>query len=220
MIDSIAPGLIAAGVAFVAAFLVFRKKDDDRSRNERPVDLTGPELWVIDWSSGVPPNPLPHPEGFAIEIPQQGAGSLHYVTAPTGSLTGKTKVTLHCRVEAEPGVKLVPRKFPGAPSLLTLYFQRRDDNWSARGEFEAYRWYAAFATKQNLRAGEYVLEARFDQNWTAVMGSSRENNPNGFREALEHARRIGFVLGGGDGLGHGVYATGPARLVVTSFKVE
>jgi hypothetical protein len=28
------------------------------------------------------------------------------------------------------------------------------------------------------------------------------------------------VLGGGDGYGHGVFATGPARLIVTDFRVE
>jgi hypothetical protein len=28
------------------------------------------------------------------------------------------------------------------------------------------------------------------------------------------------VLGGGDGYGHGVFATGPARLIVTEFRVE
>lgn len=38
--------------------------------------------------------------------------------------------------------------------------------------------------------------------------------------AMNDAGRIGFVLGGGDGLGHGIYATGPARLVVKSFQIE
>ena len=41
-----------------------------------------------------------------------------------------------------------------------------------------------------------------------------------FAEAIANASRIGFVLGGGDGLGHGVYATGPLRIVVTGFEVR
>jgi hypothetical protein len=57
-------------------------------------------------------------------------------------------------------------------------------------------------------------------NWTAVQSSSARTNPAAFRAALAAADRIGFVLGGGDGFGHGVFATGPARLVVTSFRVE
>ncbi|MBA3729320.1 MAG: hypothetical protein H0W92_00715 [Sphingomonas sp.] len=45
-------------------------------------------------------------------------------------------------------------------------------------------------------------------------------NPMGFRSALANADEVGFVLGGGDGLGHGVFATGRARLIVTSFRIE
>ena len=52
------------------------------------------------------------------------------------------------------------------------------------------------------------------------MTSSARTNPAGFRAALAEADQVGFVLGGGDGFGHGVYATGPARLVVTEFRVE
>ncbi len=52
------------------------------------------------------------------------------------------------------------------------------------------------------------------------MTSSARSNPAAFREALADAHQVGFVLGGGDGHGHGVYATGPAQLVVTEFRVE
>jgi hypothetical protein len=38
--------------------------------------------------------------------------------------------------------------------------------------------------------------------------------------ALAAADRVGFVLGCGDGYGHDVFATGPARLTVTDFRVE
>jgi hypothetical protein len=57
-------------------------------------------------------------------------------------------------------------------------------------------------------------------NWTAVETSSARTNPEGFRDAVANADQVGFVLGGGDGYGHGVYATGRARLVVTEFRVE
>jgi hypothetical protein len=52
------------------------------------------------------------------------------------------------------------------------------------------------------------------------MTSSARSNPSGFRDAILNADEVGFVLGGGDGYGHGVYATGRARLVVTEFRVE
>ena len=53
-----------------------------------------------------------------------------------------------------------------------------------------------------------------------AMGGTAATNPAEFAAALDGASRIGFVLGGGDGLGHGVYATGPLRLVVTDFSVK
>ena len=107
-----------------------------------------------------------------------------------------------------------------APSLLTLYFQRRGDNWTGVEQYETYRWYASFATQADLSAKEYTIEARFDDNWTAIQTSSRATQPEAFADALANAERIGFVLGGGDGLGHGVSATGPAKLIVKSFKVK
>jgi hypothetical protein len=217
--------LVLAVVA-VIAFFVTRKKNADTA--PVPANIMDSSAWEIgpimngeNASAGVPLHPTPHPDGWCIEIPNPSAiaGHVHYVTVPTGPLTGKTRVTLRCRIEAAPGVKLVPRNFPDAPSLLTLYFQRKGDDWSAKGAYEAFRWYASFGTVRDPRAGEYELEARFDQNWTAILSSSRESNPAGFQGAVDNAGRIGFVLGGGDGLGHGVYATGPARLVVTRFEV-
>ena len=59
-----------------------------------------------------------------------------------------------------------------------------------------------------------------DGKWTAVETSSAQANPAAFRAALAEADQVGFVLGGGDGYGHGVFATGPARLTILSFKVE
>ena len=72
----------------------------------------------------------------------------------------------------------------------------------------------------------WPLADKYDPDTSIVSGyrinrpSSRESNPSDFKSAIDNAGRIGFVLGGGDGLGHGVFATGPARIVVTGFTVE
>jgi hypothetical protein len=55
---------------------------------------------------------------------------------------------------------------------------------------------------------------------TAVFNSSARSKVRGFRDALGDADQVGFVLGGGDGYGHGVFATGRARLIVTDFRIE
>lgn len=184
-----------------------------------PANIMDPTAWSATTLTSEEIQPQAHPEGWALDIPLEGK-SIHYVTVPSGSLAGKTQVTLRGRWEMADGTKLVPRRFPTSPSLMTLYFQRSGDNWTAQGKYEAYRWYASFGTVQDSKPGEFVMTARFDQNWTAVLSSSRTTNPEGFAAAMNDAGRIGFVLGGGDGLGHGVYATGPARLVVKSFQIE
>ncbi len=124
------------------------------------------------------------------------------------------------RIEAAPGVRILPATAPALPSILTLYFQRGGDNWSGRGFFEGFRWYATFASQSPISPGAHQIVAPLTGNWTAVRTSSARNNPAAFRDAVATADQVGFVLGGGDGYGHGVFATGPARIVVTDFRVE
>ena len=154
-----------------------------------------------------------------IDLPGPG-GSVNYVTFRHGSLAGKSRIVMRYRVEAAPGVQIVPRTAPGLPSIITLYFQRRGDNWTGRGPFEAYRWYATFASQSPISPGTHQITAPLSGKWTAVTRSSSYSNPIAFGQALANADQVGFVLGGGDGYGHGVFATGPARFIVTDFRVE
>ena len=190
------------------------------------VDGNDPNSWEIgpfingeNYSKGMPVQPAKASDGiFTLELttPEQQP---HYVTMPSEPLAGRSKIIMTYKVELAEGAKIVPVKNPLAPSIISLYFQRKGDSWTAKDE--AFRWYAAFANHKPINAGEYTLEAQLDGNWTSVLSSSRTNNPDAFREALENTGRVGFVLGGGDGLGHGVYAEGgAARIVVTSFRVE
>ena len=180
----------------------------------------GPILRGKNYSKGTPLHPMPRRGGgWYVDIPR-APGSIHYVTFPHGPLTGKSRIVMRYRIETAPGVVLHPRTAPGAPTMITPYFQRSGDTWSARGRFEAYRWYATFATQTPLQPGEHRIVAPLSANWTAVQTSSVRTNPSGFRDALENADQVGFVLGGGDGYGHGVFATGPARLILLEFRVE
>ena len=214
---------VLLAVALIAVALLLRKKDNNNEpASANSTDPQGWELGPIYDGVNVSQGAAMHQaeSGWAIDIPLAGAGSVHYVTMPTSQLTGKTKVTLVCEFVMADGVKLCPVKTPDAPSLLTLYFQRRGDNWSGVEHYETYRWYASFATQADLSAREYTIEARFSENWTAIQTSSRATHPEAFDAALANASRIGFVLGGGDGLGHGVSATGPAKLIIKSFEVK
>lgn len=180
-------------------------------------------MWGDNESVGVPLHPDLHPEGWSIDVPHptREAGHVHYVTVPTGALSPNATITLRLRIEADPATRLVPVKFPDAKGLITLYFQRGGDMWTGEGQYRWYRWYAGFGTVTDPRTGELTMTARLDDpRWGAVMGGTAATNPSEFAAAIANASRIGFVLGGGDGLGHGVYATGPLRLVVTGFEVR
>lgn len=186
-----------------------------------------PRAWVIgpiirgrNYSVGMPLHPTPRRGGgWQIDLPR-APGSVHYVTFRHGSLAGKSRIVMRYRIEAEPGARIVPTTAPQMPSIITLYFQRAGDNWSAKRRFETYRWYATFASKSPILPGEHEIVAPLDGVWTAVQSSTARTAPAAFREALAGADQVGFVLGGGDGYGHGVHATGRARLIVTQFRVE
>ena len=186
-----------------------------------------PRAWVIgpfvrgrNYSQGMPLHPTPGPRGsWSIDLPQS-PGSVHYVTFRHGSLAGKRRIVMRYRVQAAPGVRISPSTAPALPSIITLYFQRAGDNWSGRRQFEAYRWYATFASQSPITPGVHTMVAPLNGNWSAVQSSTAQTNPAAFRAALANADQVGFVLGGGDGFGHGVFATGAARLIVTDFRVE
>jgi hypothetical protein len=179
----------------------------------------GPIIRGRNYSKGVPLHPTPRRGGgFQVDLPS-APGSVHYVTFRHGPLTGKRRIVMRYRVESDPGVRFLAASDGKSPPLITLYFQRGGDNWSGRGRFESYRWYATFAT-QSVTPGDHVMAAPLDAAWTAVETSNARTSPTAFRAALAGADQAGFVLGGGDGYGHGVFATGRARLIVTEFRVE
>jgi hypothetical protein len=153
---------------------------------------------------------------WTVDIPQDG--SAHYVTMPSGPLAGKTRLVMRFRVELADGAQIVPASDPASPSMLTLYIERAGLQWTAA--YEDWRWYAAFSRLSPIVAGEHTVTASLDGPWSAAAVSTRDNNPDAFLATLQDTGRIGFVLGGGTGAGHGVRATGPARIVITSYTVE
>jgi hypothetical protein len=176
----------------------------------------GPVINGRNYSVGMPLNPVQTPDGWAFDFPLS-PGSAHYVTFPFGSLAGKTRIVMHYRIEADPGVQIVPVCCSTSPAIgPTLYFQQQGDDWNTDGM----RWWATFDTKSPMVSGDYEVTIPLDGAWTSVMTMTAQSNPQQFITAKSNAGRVGFTLGGGDGFGHGVYATGRARLVVTEFNVE
>ena len=209
-----------AAFAFVAACGDVTAASADAAPAKADAWTIGPFVRGRNYSQGMPLHPTPRRGGgWHIDLPR-APGSVHAVTFRHGPLIGKRRIVMRYRIEADRGVRILASSDGRSPAMLTLYFQRSGDNWSGRGRFETYRWYATFATHTPLVPGEREMVAPLDGAWTAVETSSARSHPAAFRSALAAADQVGFVLGGGDGYGHGVFATGPARLVVTAFRVE
>lgn len=182
----------------------------------------GPIIRGKNYSPGMPPRPRPTPNGWSFDFPtpDADAGHVHYVSFRPGSLTGKSRVVVRYRVDAQKGTRFVPQEYPDIPATVSLYFQRRGDNWTAKGRFEHYRWYAPDATVRNIAPGEQEISVRFDDpQWISVQGRTSGSNPGALEDALADADRIGLVFGSASGRGHGVFATAPARFTLLSFRI-
>lgn len=182
----------------------------------------GPVIRGRNYSLNMAPRPSQVPDGVRINLPypDRSAGHVHYVTFPYGSLEGKRRIVMRYRIDAPPGTRFVPQEYPDREAVLSLYFQRRGDTWTARGPYETYRWYSPASTVVPLAPGEHVIVADLNDEWVSVLGKTRSMRPAEFAEALAGTARIGFTLGTlKDGRGHGVFATRPATLTVTSFEI-
>jgi hypothetical protein len=182
----------------------------------------GPVIRGRNHSVGMPLNPLPSRRGpyFDFPYPNVNAGHVHYVTFRHGPLSGKRRIVMRYRIDAAPGVRFVARENAQLPATISLYFQRRGDSWSSKRGHEAYRWYAPERTIQRLTPGEHEMVVDLqDRDWISVQVSTPATKPREFAEAVYQTDQVGFVLGARAGRGHGVFATGPARLTILSFRV-
>ncbi len=181
----------------------------------------GPVIRGRNYTVGVSPYLAEGQGGPSFEFPgpTRAAGHVHAVTVPVGSLAGAKRITLKYRIDAAPGVKFYGQE-NGGPGWLSLYVQQRGDNWSAKGRYETYRWYSPNERIATLKPGTHTVSIGLDEEWNAVVAWKRSANPAAFEAALANAGNVGFVFGSSSGLGHGVYATGPARFTVLDFRIE
>lgn len=173
-------------------------------------------------SVGMPSRPTPAGRGwyFDFPYPREAAGHVHYVTFRPGAIIGKSKIVVRYRVEAARGVRFIARDTPAQPATVSLYFQRRGDNWTGRRQHEFFRWFAPPATVRQIKPGEHEITVSLrDGMWGSVLGKPASANRAAFDSALAQTDRIGLVFGSASRRGHGVYATGPARFTLISFRI-
>ena len=184
----------------------------------------GPIIRGKNYSVGMPLRPAPTRSGWFFDFPvgSREAGHVHYVTFDPGRLSEASQIVVRYRVDAAPGTRFVPQEKPNRAGTVSLFLQRRGDNWSARGQYRYFRWYAPSHSVREITPGVHEMAVRLDDpEWIAVVGGQRAgDHPEAFRAALAQAGRAGLVFGSSSARGHGVFATAPARFELLSFRIE
>lgn len=183
----------------------------------------GPVIRGKNYSVNMPPSPKPERGGWSFDFPvgSKAAGHVHYVTFRPGSLAGKARIVVRYRVDAKAGTRFVPQANPDRAGTVSLYLQRRGDNWNAKGRYQYYRWYAPAASVRELAPGVGEISVSLDDpQWISVLGQPAATNPGAMREALADVERVGLVFGSSNARGHGVYTTAPAKFTMTGFRID
>lgn len=183
----------------------------------------GPLVRGENYSVGMPLQPSQTRNGWSFNFPHRtrADGHVHYVTFKPDSLVGKSRITVRYRVDAATTTRFIAQENEHLPATVSLFFQRSGDNWSARGRYNFYRWYAPPHSVQELSPGVHQMTVQLsDSLWTPVMGGESGDHPEEFRAAVADPAQIGLVFGSAAGRGHGVYATGPARFELLSFELN
>ena len=241
--------LVPLIIVGLAIFWFFRNAPGERLVNRlRPKSsLTDASAWQIgpvrDLANGSQENdaknmPLAPTSngagGFIIDMPTP-TSEPHYITNNHGPLDNAQRITMKGNISIEAGGQFFAKDGVSQASIC-LYFQRQYDDWDATDmpkdsqnadlnqNTAYYRWFATNNAMGPIATGPFTLTASFDDVWTALRGDSKDNKTDVgvgfFKAARENGWRVGFVLGGGDGWGHGIIATKPAKIEVTSFEIS
>lgn len=181
----------------------------------------GATTWMFQASPGMPREPSAIGAGFWFDFPvgpeQQGAASVHYVVRSGMSLGGQIRVTFRVDVSGAPRFqyRLHPDNTCGGEANVSLYMQRRGDDWSGQGAMGSYRWYSKQAL--TLKDGEQTLIVPLEvTQWINVWGQSTD--ATNFVGTVVDAMAVGLTFGGGCFKGHGVNINqGSARFMLTEF---
>ena len=183
--------------------------------------IIGPVIKGRNYSKNMPLHPTRTRQGWSVAFPDpRQPGEIHYVTRRVGSLADARRIVARYRIDAAPGTRFVPQEYPDKTATVGLYFQRRGDNWQAKGPFDFFRWYAPASTVKALKPGVYEMSVDLDGDWGSVYGKKAAQYPAMFERALADVDNVGLTFGSDGGRGHGVYATGPARFTLLDFRIE
>lgn len=205
---------------FLAMLLALGACDDNDNKSS-PVNSSnwqiGPVINGTNYSKGLPTKAKVEP-GAVISFPISQTAEPHYVTIPTGSLATKKEIKATFKIEGSPTALIYGAGCPETSvSALTLYFQRKDDDWQKNG----WRWWYRPSRVTLAGVGTYEIVAPLDSpKWTSVMGMKAETSPEVFNAAKREAYLVGFTFANCTGAGHGAKATEPVKFTLLSWRVE
>ena len=181
----------------------------------------GPWVRGRNYSVGMPASPSQTRDGgLAFDFPVAGRGQIDAMTTASGPLAGARQITLRYRIDARRGTRFIADDYPNEPGTVSVYFQRRGDNWSGQGRYQSYRWYSPARTVIPLAPGVQTVTMRLDETWINVFGKTNSEQSAGFASALVDTARIGLAFGSSSARSHGVYASAPARFTLLSLEIE
>ena len=180
----------------------------------------GPTIRGRNYSEGMPRLPdAARDGGVEFEFPRNG-GEVDALVTAIRPLSGAREVSLRFRIDAAPNTRFIAAETPEQTATVSVYFQQAGDNWSGRGRYGSYRWYAPTQAVVPLTPGVHTINVRLDEPWTNVNGVANSRDPEGFAAALANSARFGVAFGTSGRRSHGVYATGPARFTLLSFDIR
>jgi hypothetical protein len=203
--ERLVPALVVSGLLSVSA---------DAQTPVGPWEI-GPIIQRRNYSAGMPYSPSRDAKSLRFAIGPRAEP--HYVTFRHGSLRGRSQIRMRFRIVGPNGAIVHGAKCPpNTPATVTLYFQRKSDDWATDGG----RWWATFASVQlKSPMAETEIVAPLNAIWTSVSSMTAANSPDAFSAAKANADRVGFTFGNCEGYGHGARATSPVTFVVTRFQV-
>jgi hypothetical protein len=180
----------------------------------------GPDVRGVNYSQGMPLRPQIGPKGAVwFDFPPPG-GEIDALTRRIAPLTGAKTITMRYRVDAAPGVRFVPSEVSGEKATVSLYFQQSGDNWTGKGRFASYRWYAPGGAVMPIVPGTHSVTIALRDVWTNVWGESNTAHAGAYADALEKTETLGIAFGSVGRRSHGVYATGRARFTLLSLDID
>lgn len=177
-------------------------------------------LTAFSWNllySGTAPAPYNTADGsLAVDIAQSDSGGVEgYLMCPVKkvALAGTLVVTftLACDSSVEFGYDTEPGNvcvFPASARPMFIGGKGQTRWWSNPIAF-------------TLAPGSATITIPLTpDHWSNATGQFGANALADFQRSLADVKSIGMTFGGGCFFGHGVYATGPATLVVSDYHIE